>query len=162
MTSPREASALGRIRKLYRVFGPYLTQYKGQIFTAYVALGLSVGAAALRPWPLKFILDSVILRKRALSDSVSFLPPWVDAMNPYWLVFGLCLLLVVIVLAESTAGYFQKLIFARVGHSTATDVLEHTFTHLHTLPREHRSSGSGDLIVRLTSDVKTMRDLLVE
>jgi ATP-binding cassette subfamily B protein len=47
-----------------------------------------------------------------------------------------------------------------VGHSTTTDVLEQTFTHLQTLPRGERASG--DLIFRLTSDVKTMRDLLAE
>jgi ATP-binding cassette, subfamily B, bacterial len=157
-----EVSSWLRIRKLYRVFGPYVTQRKREIALAYLALGGSVGAAALRPWPLKFILDSVVLRKRAIHESVPVIPAWVDAINPYWLIFIFCLLLVLVVLAESTAGYFQKLMFARIGHSAATGVLEHTFTHLHTLPREHRSSGSGDLIVRLTSDVKTMRDLLVE
>lgn len=162
MTDSNEVSAWQRIRTLYGVFGPYLRQYKRPILIAYVMLAVNVGAAALRPWPLKFILDTVILRKKTIHDSVPLLPAWIDGISPYWLVLGLCLLLVLVVIVESTAGYFQKLMFARVGHSAATDVLEHTFTHLQTLPREHRSSRSGDLIVRLTSDVKTMRDLLVE
>jgi ABC-type multidrug transport system fused ATPase/permease subunit len=76
------------------------------------------------------------------------------------MVVLLCGALVVIVLVESTAGYFQKVLFSRVGHSTTTDVLEQTFTHLQTLPRGEKTSG--DLIVRLTSDIKTTRDLLVE
>jgi ATP-binding cassette, subfamily B, bacterial len=109
-------------------------------------LAISVGATALRPWPLKYLLDSVILRK--------------TSADPHWLVVLLCAALVVIVLIESTAGYFQKLLFARIGHSATTDVLEQTFTHLQTLPRGERASG--DLIFRLTSDVKTMRDLLAE
>src|SRR6185436_17715847 len=87
---------------------------------------------------------------------------WIDSIDRYRLVAMLCLLLVVLVIVESTAGYFQKLLFARVGHSATTDVLERTFTHLQTLPRSERVSNSGDLIVRLTSDVKTVRDLLVE
>ncbi len=113
---------------------------------AYVALAVSVGATALRPWPLKYLLDSVILGK--------------TRYDPAWMVFCLCAALVIVVLIESTAGYFQKLLFARIGHGATTDVLEDTFVHLQTLPRGERASG--DLIFRLTSDVKTMRDLLAE
>lgn len=160
MTGQVAQPAWKRIAKLYRVFGPYLSPYRREIVFAYLALGASVATSVLRPWPLKFILDSVILRKRSIHDSLPWLPSSVDAIDPHWLVFILCASLIAIVLIESTAGYFQKLLFARVGHSTTTDVLEHTFTHLQTLPRGQ--SRSGDLIVRLTTDVKTMRDLLVE
>jgi ATP-binding cassette, subfamily B, bacterial len=162
MSERQDAPAWERIRKLYRVFGPYVRPYRKQVLLAYVALAGSVGAAVLRPWPLKFILDGVILRKRSIDESVPFFPGNLDNWDPHWLVLLFCAFLVVIALVESTAGYFQKLLFARVGHSATTDVLEHTFTHLQTLPRGGRESGSGDLIVRLTSDVKTMRDLLVE
>ena len=154
MTSHPRATAWRRLRTLYRVFGPYAVPYRRQIILAYGALAFSVCAAALRPWPLKYILDSVILRKGTTN--------WIDSVDPYWAVFGLCTALVLLVIVESTAGYFQKLWFARVGHGAMTNVLEETFTHLQTLPRGERSSHSGDLIVRLTSDVKTIRDLLVE
>ena len=123
-----------------------MSPYRRQIVLAYVALGVSVASTALRPWPLKFLLDNVILGKTS----------W----DPRWMVVLLCAALVVIVLIESTSGYFQKVLFSRVGHSTTTDVLEQTFTHLQTLPRGEKTSG--DLIVRLTSDIKTTRDLLVE
>jgi ATP-binding cassette subfamily B protein len=135
-----------RIRKLYRVFGPYAVPYRREITLGYVALGIGVAATALRPWPFKYLLDSVILGE--------------TAVDPRLLIVLLCLGLVVIVLIEGTAGYFQKLWFARAGHGATTDVLEQTFTHLQTLPREARASG--DLIFRLTSDVKTMRDLLAD
>jgi len=155
MTTLNENRAPVRISKLYRVFGPCIRPYTRKIGFAYASLALSVATATLRPWPLKYLLDSVILRKTAL--------PWMAHIDPEWVVVILCASLVAIVLLESTAGYFQKLWFAQVGHSTTTDVLEHTFTHLQTLPRTARpQTGSGDLIVRLTTDVKTMRDLLVE
>ncbi|HZO86477.1 MAG TPA: ABC transporter ATP-binding protein, partial [Verrucomicrobiae bacterium] len=151
-----------RIRTIYRVFGPYIHPYARQQVLAYAALALSVIAAALKPWPLKYILDCVILRKQSLHEALPWLPNWIDSVDPHWLVLMLCAMLIAIVMVESTAGYFQKLLFARVGHSATTDVLELTFTHLQTLPRGARSARSGDLIVRLTSDVKTIRDLLVE
>jgi ATP-binding cassette subfamily B protein len=162
MSSPHEAPAWSRIRHLYRVFGPYVVPYRRDILLAYFMLAVSVGAAALRPWPLKYLIDAVILRKTTLHSSIPLLPSGIDSLDPRWLVLGLCALLLVIVLVESTAGYFQKLLFARVGHSATTDVLEQSFTHLATLPRGGQAPHSGDLIVRLTSDVKTMRDLLVE
>jgi ATP-binding cassette subfamily B protein len=55
----------------------------------------------------------------------------------------------------------QKVLFSSVGHSATTDVLEHVFTHLQMLPKSTGDARSGDIIVRLTSDVKTLRDLLV-
>src|SRR3954462_2164376 len=116
-----EPRALDRIRTMYSVFGPYTRRYRNQIVLAYAALGISVAAAALRPWPLKYVLDSIILKK--------------TTANPYMALFALCTGLVVLVAIESTAGYFQKLLFARVGHGVTTDVLEQTFTHLQTLPR---------------------------
>ncbi len=149
-----DISSLRRIRNLYRVIGSYIRPYTRRILLAYIALAISVGAAALRPWPLKFLLDGVILQKTKL--------PWIGDADPRWIVLVLCASLIVIVICESTAGYFQKMWFAQVGHSATTDVLEETFTHLQTLPRSARSAGSGDMIVRLTTDVKTMRDLLVE
>ena len=158
----QSASAWHRIGKLYRVFGPFAAPYRRDVFLAYISLGVAVGAAALRPWPLKFILDGVLLHRRSVGESLPFLAPVLAGVSPASMVFILCALLVLIAVAESTAGYFQKLLFARVGHGVTTDVLEHTFTHLQTLPRADRTSHSGDLIIRLTTDVKTMRDLLVE
>jgi ATP-binding cassette subfamily B protein len=117
----------------------------------------------LRPWPLKLVLDSVILQKKTVSESVPLLPVWLDSLERGTLLTVLCISLVVIVALESLFGYLQKLFFAAVGQSAATDVLEHVYTHIQTLPRGAGIGGRmGDVIVRLTSDVKTLRDLLVE
>jgi ABC-type multidrug transport system fused ATPase/permease subunit len=163
MDGVEEQGASSRIKRLYRVFGPYLRPYRARIALAYVNLGLSIAMMLLRPWPLKLVLDGVILDKRRLSESVPFVPPWVDGLDPYLLVTLLSASLVVIVLLESAFGYLQKLTFAYVGQSATTDVLESVYTHLQTLPRGLGSGvRSGDVIVRLTSDIKRLRDLLVD
>lgn len=159
----RDGSALGRTRTLYRVFGPYLKPYKGRIVAGYAALGVSVAMALLRPWPLKLVLDAIILKKKSIDEMVPFVPSWIGGMDDIALLTLLCAGLVVVVVLESTFGFLQKLYFAQVGVSASTDVLEHVYTHLQTLPRGMApGSRSGDVIVRLTSDVKRMRDLLVE
>jgi ABC-type multidrug transport system fused ATPase/permease subunit len=115
-----------------------------------------------RPWPLKLVLDSVILRKYTITEALPLAPPAFEAWSRHELLAALCAALVGIALLEALFGYFQKILFAAVGQSATTDVLEHTFTHIQTLPRwGTEGARTGDLIVRLTSDIKTMRDLLV-
>ena len=154
-------SGLNRIRAFYRVFGPYLKPYSTQIALAYAALAASIVMALARPWPLKLILDSVILGKARLSESVPLLPEVIDSWDKYLLLTLLAISLVVIVLIESTFGYLQKVCFSAAGHSAMTDVMEHVFTHLQMLPRSSGQTRTGDVIMRVTSDIKTLRDLLV-
>ena len=48
-----------------------------------------------------------------------------------------------------------------LGSLLLRDILEHVFTHVQTLPKSTGDRRTGDVILRLTSDVKTLRDLLV-
>jgi ATP-binding cassette, subfamily B, bacterial len=154
---------LERVRTLYRVFGPYLKPYRRDMVLAYVALGATVGMSLLRPWPLKLVLDSVLLSKRKISETVPLIPNSIDAWDPMWLLTLLCGALVLISALEGGFSYLQKYWFSAVGQSAATDVQEHVHTHLQTLPRgAGLEARTGDVVVRLTSDIKTLRDLLVE
>jgi ATP-binding cassette, subfamily B, bacterial len=103
------------------------------------------------------------LQKKTVTQSVPLLPAWLDSLERGTLLTILCVALVAIVALESVFGYIQKLFFAAVGQSAATDVLENVYTHIQTLPRgAGLGPRMGDVIVRLTSDVKTLRELLVE
>lgn len=156
-------SSIGRVRVLYRVFGPYLRPYERRMMLAYCALFASVAMGLARPWPLKLVLDSVILGKRNISAKIPILPAWVDSIGPGLLLTVLCAALVLVTMLESAFGYLQKLWFSSVGQSVATDVQENVHTHLQTLPRGAGiGARTGDIVVRLTSDIKTLRDLLVE
>jgi ABC-type multidrug transport system fused ATPase/permease subunit len=129
---------------------------------AFAALGASVGMTLLRPWPIKLVLDVVLLKNQTLHETLPWLPQAVDAWRSEVTLSTLCVALIAIVMLESLFGYAQKIHFAAVGQSSTTDVLEHVFTHLQTLPRSGtKDTRTGDVILRLTSDVKTLRDLLV-
>lgn len=155
-------NALSRIAALYRTFGPFLKQYRSRVLLGFAALGASVGMALLRPWPIKLVLDGVLLKQRPLTEMLPWAPQVLTTWTPETLVGLFCVSLIAIVLLESLFGYLQKIEFSEVGQSSTTDVLEHVFTHLQTLPRSAmKQTRSGDVIVRLTSDVKTLRDLLV-
>jgi ABC-type multidrug transport system fused ATPase/permease subunit len=150
-----------RVRELYRAFAPFLRPYALRLLLAYGALGGTVLMMLLRPWPLKLVLDAVILRRTTLSEAVPLLPAAVDDLDRGVLLAALCGSLVLVSLLEAVFGFLQKVWFAAAGQGAATDALEHAFSHLAILPRSVTSPRSGDVVVRLTSDVKALRDLLV-
>ena len=150
-----------RVGQFYRAFGPFLKPYRWQIGGAYAALIATVAMTLLRPWPLKLVLDVVLLGKRQLTDVLPWLPASAAGVDKTLLLTLLCVSLVVIVLLESLFSYWQKISFSAVGQSSTTDILEHVFTHVQTLPSSTGDRRTGDVILRLTSDVKTLRDLLV-
>jgi ATP-binding cassette subfamily B protein len=150
-----------RVQQFYRAFGPFLKPYRWQIVGAYAALFATVGMTLLRPWPLKLVLDSVIIDKRPMSEMLPWAPGWIASADKHLLLTLLCVALVGIVLLESLFSYWQKVSFSAVGQSATTDILEHVFTHVQTLPKADGERRTGDVILRLTSDVKTLRDLLV-
>src|SRR5688500_1454952 len=154
-------SAVHRLGAVYRVFGSFLKPYRGQAAFACIALAASVGMTLLKPWPLKLVLDCVILEKQSIAEALPLLPSVVNAWDKHLLLTVLCIALVSIVVLESLFGYWQKILFSLVGQSATTDVLEHVFTHMQTLPKAEGDRRTGDVIVRLTSDIKTLRDLLV-
>ncbi|HYP06559.1 MAG TPA: ABC transporter ATP-binding protein, partial [Bryobacteraceae bacterium] len=153
--------ASARARQFYRAFGPFLKPYKWQIGGAYAALIATVAMTLLRPWPLKLVLDVVLLGKRELTEVLPWLPGSANGVDKILLLTLLCVSLVIIVLLESLFSYWQKISFSAVGQSSTTDILEHVFTHVQTLPGASGDRRTGDVILRLTSDVKTLRDLLV-
>lgn len=162
MSAQPASGLVARSKALYRAFGPYLRPYRGRLLLAYAALGSSVLMTLLRPWPLKLILDGILLKKTAISHALPWLPKSVDQWDPFFLLSVLALSMIAVVLLESIGSYFQKVLFSEVGQGSTTDILEHLFTHLQSLPRTSgKGTRSGDLIVRLTSDIKTLRDLLV-
>jgi ABC-type multidrug transport system fused ATPase/permease subunit len=154
-------AASRRVSQFYRAFGPFLRPYRWQIGAAYTALIATVGMTLLRPWPLKLVLDSVLLDKRSITEALPWAPGVLDTFSKPLLLTVLCISLVCIVLLESLFSYWQKINFSAVGQSATTDILEDVFTHVQTLPRAGEGQRTGDVILRLTSDVKTLRDLLV-
>ena len=150
-----------KIRQFYKAFGPFLNPYRWQIVGAYISLFATVAMTLLRPWPLKLILDVVLLDKKTLTDILPWLPSAAAHIDKPLLLTLLCVSLVTIVLLESLFSYWQKVSFSSVGQSATTDILEHVFTHVQTLPKASGDRRTGDVILRLTSDVKTLRDLLV-
>lgn len=142
---------------IWHIFGRYLRPYRGRLFLAYSALGAAVLTTLLKPWPLKLIFDHILLDK-PLPPQLAF----AASLSDRSLAAVLCLAMVGIVALGSLASYVHRYLLAAVGQGVTNDVRLSLFDQLQSLSLSyHGSSRTGDLVLRLTSDINAVRDLLV-
>ncbi|HZI22325.1 MAG TPA: ABC transporter ATP-binding protein, partial [Gemmatimonadales bacterium] len=119
------------------------------------------GAELLKPWPLKIILDHVILDKplpRALRALGGFL---VQGRMP--LLLEASAAIVVIALAGGLFSYFQVFITSSIGYRMVYALRRELFTHLQTLSLAfHNTARSGDLLTKIAGDTNTLKDVFAD
>ncbi len=149
---------LKSVYKVYRLLGLHSRSYWKWFLLAYSALFASVIMNLLKPWPLKLILDHILLNK-PMADTVTFLNS-LAGNDKLVLLALLSLGIVVIFFLEGLFSFVRKYYMVRAGESTVNDIRRDVFGHLQMLGRE--KYGSGDLVVRLTSDTHTLNLLLTQ
>lgn len=147
--------------RTYRVFGYLYKRYWLLLSAAYTGLLLTVLIALLLPWPLKLILDHVILL-HPLPPEAAFLNDWAggDTLSLLLVLVGI---FVALQISDSLISYLHKVGLLTVGEQMNTDVRERIFSHLQRLSLSfHDRAQSGDLIYRLTYDINHVKTVLVE
>jgi ABC-type multidrug transport system fused ATPase/permease subunit len=153
-------SALRSTWNVYRSFGPFLRPYAMSFVMAYAGLLGSVLVKLLEPWPLKLILDYVLL-ERPMPDAAVRLTSVVGDDRQALLTL-LCVGMVLVVAIRGLFSYASKYYMTSAGQRATNDVRRRVFDRLQALQQAfHSSSRSGDLVVRLTSDIGSLRKLLV-
>jgi ATP-binding cassette, subfamily B, bacterial len=114
-----------------------------------------------RPWPLKLIFDYVLL-DHPLPPRVAWLGRFVGT-EPVQLLLPISLMIVAIAMLNAFFSYMNKYLMSVVGETMVVDVRERIFVHLQALSLNfHGSSRSGDLVVRLTSDINKLKRLYID
>lgn len=118
------------------------------------------GVLLLLPWPLKFIVDSVIYRRP--------LGPWLLAVLPDPATHRLALLdllgaaMLLLGATDALLVYVGNRLFLGAGQRAAFAVRRDFFSHLQRLPLDfHRRHMSGEIVSRLSDDIKALQDFLV-
>ncbi len=140
-------------------FTPYLHEQRLLIAGSFVALLGEVVFRMLEPWPIKFIFDHLFHTKR---HGGSTLFSFVDRLDPSLIILGSSLAIVVITGFRAIFDYANVIGFARVGNRVLSEVRRDLYRHLQALPLAfHTKARSGDLIVRVMSDVNMVKDVAV-
>ncbi|MCB1915882.1 MAG: ABC transporter ATP-binding protein [Rhodocyclaceae bacterium] len=147
-----------RFRRI--VFGA-LSEMKGALVIAALALGGVMVTSLLAPWPLKVIFDHILLAK-PLPEGLAALSPLLDQGR--W--FALCAMagaIALIALFAAIFAYLQVYATAKVGHFITYRLRSELFSHLQRLSMSfHQRSRSGELITKVASDTNLLRDMFAE
>ncbi|TVR58151.1 MAG: ABC transporter ATP-binding protein [Candidatus Competibacteraceae bacterium] len=153
---PEALPGLGRI---LRRFWPYLRKHVPLIAGAMLALFASIGARLLEPWPLKFVIDRVVVAAPAGGASGW---AWVDGLEPMTLLTYAAIAMLLIVAARGVGSYLSTISFALVGNKMLTEVREDLYRHLQGLSLAfHHKTKTGDLTIRIIGDIGMLKETTV-
>ena len=136
----------------------YIKPHRPLIAGSFAAMFAGVLMRALEPWPLKIVVDRVIVPASSPSDQSNFL----GSLEPMEIVALCSLILVLIMLGRAACTYWQKVGFALVGNRVMTNVRAALYRHMQCLSLSfHNKARSGDLIVRVIGDIGLLKDVTV-
>ena len=131
-------------------------------FVVAIACTLIVSVAdLLRPWPLKLIVDNILLGKTLPPSLRSFESFFHD--QKVWTTIAVASVLIVLSAVKGFSVYAQTSITSRIGYRIAHALRRELFSHLQRLSLAfHKRSRSGELLTKVTSDTNSVRDAFSE
>ncbi len=151
---------------LYRYYAQYLRTSAASLGLSAVFLVLSTFAYLARPWPLKIIVDDVILdksSKRSAGRGVPALSVWLAAFDRSTLLWISCTGVIFIAVLYGIFDYYHNLLVAQAGQKAVFQIRAKLHAHVQRLSLSfHGRSKSGDLMSRLIRDVNQIRDFLTD
>ena len=140
-------------------FWPLIRNQRLLIAGSFAALFTEVVLRVLEPWPLKFIFDQVlgVHRARAPGGGAIF-----DGIEPATLLVLAIAALLVITGLRALVDYATRIGFALAGNRVLTAARNQVYRHLQRLSMSfHTKAKSGDLLLRVMSDIGTIKDATV-
>jgi ATP-binding cassette subfamily B protein len=160
-TKDQEKVSYKTMFRIYKVFGRHYREHWKLIALAYFGLLLTILVSLLTPWPLKLILDNVIL-KNPLPEKFSFVEQWFGE-DGQTLLLVLALAYVALRVLDGLVSYMHKIGLLTVSSIMGADITERIFAHLQRLSLSfHQSMRSGDLLYRVTADLGSIRTILID
>lgn len=138
---------------------PYLRPHAGRSALAGTVMTARALVLVLMPWPLKFIIDSVVLSHA--------LPPWLGGVLPdpqtarVALLDVLALAMLVLGAADAWLNYLGNRLFLDIGQRVVLAIRCDLFAHLQRLSLSfHKARRGGDAMARMTNDVSKLQSLV--
>jgi ATP-binding cassette subfamily B protein len=148
------------VRRIFAYFWPYIRKHRLLLIGSVLALAAQVCLRCLEPWPLKFIFDQVLSggKHRSRGPHIAAL----EGLEPTTLLAIAVGAIVVFAALRGVADYFNTVGFGLIGNRVLTEVRNLLYRHLQGLSLSyHTQSRSGDLVVRVISDVNLLKNVTV-
>lgn len=158
-SDPKDSSRSASLLDLLRHFGPEIRAQRRWIIVSLLALFAEVGLRLLEPWPIKIVFDHILGVKAGETPGGL---RWFAELTPVGVLTVAAVALIAFTGLRAVAAYWNAVGFAIVGTRVLASVRGRLFRHLHLLPLSfHNRARSGDLVVRVISDVGMLQDVTV-
>src|ERR1700691_5803206 len=148
----KRSGMMGLIRELLR-------PYRGSLAIILTAMVVQSAMTLAAPWPLKIILDNVVVGRRLDSWMARLLPPLLTHGHRVHLAMLAALAVVCIAIFNAGASYIANYFTESVGQWVANDLRMRTYHHLQYLSlRYYDTHQSGVLLSTITADVLTIQN----
>ena len=144
----------------FRTLLPFLYPFRGRLVFAFAAMIVDALLTALRPWPLKIVIDRVIGGK---DTRLPLIGDWVNApeRDPMIILYWACAATILIACGTGLFTYLFTRVMGNVSQLLIYTLRSHLFSRLQRLSlRYHTSNRLGDTMTRLTTDIDAIQMLL--
>lgn len=143
------------LRRTLRRFGPHVRAERRLLVLGLLVLFVEVAMRLLEPWPLAWVIDSVVATAGA---DLSVRPP--DDLGAVLVVAAVAVSGAIAL--RAAASYAMTVCFALAGNRVLTRVRGELYAHLNRLSMSfHDASRTGDLVTRVTGDVGRLQEATV-
>lgn len=154
----RLSQSLPSLSRFINYVMPYIKQRKWLIIGAFVCLFGQTLLRLLEPWPLKYIIDRLASPEFSASKDLQLLASL--PLTTYFAV--LAGMLVAIILCRALFTYATTVLMAVAGNHIIVRLRSKVFNHIQGLSTiYHQQQRSGDLVVRLISDMGLMKEVAI-
>ncbi len=148
-----------RFFDVLKAFAPEVLRERRLAGAAVGALVLSTFLRVLEPWPIKVVLD-LIAEEPPRGDGI--LAVWVPRLNPSTVLIIAGIALVSLTGLRALFDYLRTVGFAIASNRVMGRLRANLYRHLQRLSLSfHDQARGGDLLVRVTGDVKMLGDVTV-
>jgi len=160
---------VGAAFHVWRRLFVFMQPYRLRLLIGVVVVQVAAGTEALKPWPLKVVIDQVLGgvkqgKKAKPPDWPGWLPEWFsDEDHKGWLLLCCAAAVLLLALISGLCTYWSDLELADIGQRVINKVrrtsLDRMLVQSLTWHERHRR---GDLNLRLISDTSALRVLLID
>jgi ABC-type multidrug transport system fused ATPase/permease subunit len=133
--------------------------YRGVIAIIISAMLVQTAMSLAAPWPLKIILDNVVITKNPLPHWMTDLLPMLGGSNRAHIAELAAIFFILIAILNGVASYIANYLTETVGQWVAYDLRTRTYHHLQRLSLSYFDTHQvGAIVSTIDDDIDTIQD----
>ena len=113
------AAASGATWRAWLAVLPYVRPFRMHLAAGFVLLTVNIGMDVLKPWPLKWIFDGVLLHR---APQIPVVGSWLATRGDLAVLGFACATILATAIVAGICEYTRRILFATAGHRAVTAV----------------------------------------